>query len=231
MSNTVNNNNNSVIISTTDVDKLAMLKQFMQDNNIPPEIMKQIVKAPKEKFNYTDDTHEIAICNGCNKEFAIADIPEVFVDACKKQGICPDCAAIFAKVELLKTNLKNKNISTHGSKAVINGGKNVGQRLKNLFSDAIKSENFNEEILTKFMDTDYSNHVLKFSSYPFIVDITNVSETEQSENKNYYKRFYSKPYEIFGRKIKLCSQIFDKQLEACEAEFKKLGLVDEDAQY
>ena len=224
-------NQNSVIISNADTKKLEMLKQFMQQNNISPDVLKQVTKAPKEKFNYIDETHEMAICNACSKEFIIASIPQDFIDTCKKQGICPECAAIFAQAESLKAALKTKNISSRGSKVIINGGKNVGTRLKVMFYDAITSPNFTEEIFVQFLDTEYSRKVLKFSSYPFLINITNINEKEQSENKNFYKRFYSKPYQIFDKTVKLCSQIFDRQFEACQKEFKKLNLIDTNTQY
>ena len=226
MTNAINNNNNTVDAAT-----LAMLQQFITEHQVTPEMLKAVAKQQKSNFVYSDAVNHIAVCNACGQEFSTDDIPATFADACKKSGICPECAAAFARVESLKTNLKNKNISARGNKVVINGGKNVGARLKAMFGDAIKSENFTEEILAKFMDLDYSNQALKFSSYPFVVDITDVSEAEIKENREYYKRFYSKPYEIFSKKIRLCSQIFDKQLEACEAEFKKLDLIDENAQY
>ena len=226
MTNAINNNNNTVDAAT-----LAMLQQFITEHQVTPEMLKAVAKQQKNNFVYSDAANHIAVCNSCGEEFNTDDIPATFVDACKKSGICPKCAEAFARVETLKANLRNKNISAHGSKVVIHGGKNVGARLKAMFSDVIKSENFTEEMLAQFMDPDYSNQALKFSSYPFVTDVTGVSEAEIKENREYYKRFYSKPYEIFGRTVKLCSQIFDKQLEASQAEFKKLGLIAEDAQY
>ena len=228
---TTNNTINNTAVINASQEQINMMLAFMQQNNIPLTALKEVAKQQKDNFNYSDATNHIAVCNGCGKEFNTTELPQTFVDACRKQGICAECAAIFAQPEALKASLKSKNISAHGSKIVINGGKNVGARLKAMFSNAIKSPNFNEEILAQFMDATYSNQNLKFSSYPFVIDITNISEVEMKESRDYYKRFYSKPYEILGYKIRLCSQIFDAQFNACEREFKKLGLIDADAQY
>ena len=228
--NTINNNTNNNF-NTVDAATLAMLQEFVATHQVTPEMLKEVAKQQKNNFVYSDAANHIAVCNACGQEFNVADIPAAFADACKKQGICPECAEAFARTEALKANLRNKNISARGSKVVVHGGKKVGQRLQAMFNDAIKSENFSEEIFAKFLDFTYSNQTLKFSSYPLLTDVTDIPEAEIKENREYYKRFYSKPYEIFSKKIRLCSQIVDKQFEACEAEFKKLGLVNADIQY
>jgi len=228
MSNNQNTINNTVVISTDDAQKMADLLAYIQQNGVTPDMLKQIAKQQKDNFNYIDAANRIATCNGCGEEFNTDDIPATFLDACRKQGICPKCAAVFAQAEMLRANLKNKNITSHGSKIVVNGGKSVGKRLQAMFADAIASEQFNEDMLNQFLDNTYSNQVLKFSSYPFCVDVTDVSEAEIKDNKDFYKRFYSRVYEILGHKIRLCSQIFDAQLAACQKEFTKLGLIDKE---
>lgn len=221
-------NQNSTVVINADNEKIALLKQFLDQNNISPDILKTVIKKQsQDKFNYTDDTKTTAICNACDNEFIVADIPAEFTDSCHQSGICPHCAEIFAKASALNNTLKSKHISTRNSK-IVNGGKNVGSRLKIMFTDAIKSVNFTEDIFNKFLDIDYSNKNLKFSSYPFLIDVTNITDAEQFEHKDYYKRFYSKPFLIFDKRVKMCSQIFDKQFEACQTEFKELGLISED---
>jgi len=224
-------NQNSTIVINADNEKLTLLKQFLDQNNISPDILKTVIKKQShDKFNYIDDTKTTATCNACDNEFIIDNIPSEFIDICQKQGICSHCASIFAQADALHNTLKSKHISTRNSK-IINGGKNVGSRLKIMFNDAIKSPNFTEEILNKFMDITYSNQNLKFSSYAFLIDVTNITDTEQLEHKDYYKRFYAKPFTIFGKTIKMCSQIFDRQFEACKKEFIKLNLINEENEY
>ena len=190
-----------------------------------------MVKKPKDHFTYIDETNSIATCNACGNEFNTNDIPDIHQERCKKSGICPDCAAQFAKTEALQNILKSKNIKNGGNKITINGGKAVGKRLQQMFSDVIASENFTEEIFAKFLDVDYSNKTLKFASYPFLIDISDISEEEMKNNRNYYKRFYARPYTVLNRKVRLCAQIYDAQLTACQKEFKNLGLIDEEANY
>ena len=229
MTNAINNsNNNTVTVSTDDAQKMADLLAYIQRNGVTLDMLKQIAKQQKDNFNYVDAANHIATCNSCGEEFNTDDIPQTFLDACKKSGICPKCAAIFAQADALRANLRNKNITSHGSKIIVNGGKSVGKRLQAMFADAIASPNFNEEILANFLDANYSNKVLKFSSYPFCVDITDVSDEEIKDNRDFYKRYYSKSYQILGKKIKLCSQIFDAQLLACQNEFAKLNLIDKE---
>ena len=106
-----------------------------------------------------------------------------------------------------------------------------GSRLKMMFADAIKSENLTQEIVDNWQDPDYSKKNLEFVSFPFLTNVTNVTAKEQKANINHYKRYYIKPYIIFGNTFRLCSQIYSLQFQACETEFKKLSLIAEDAQY
>ena len=233
MSNNINNNNinnsNNNVVLTVDSSKMELLKQFMSQNQISENDLKQLMKKQKTNFNFIDEAKGIATCNACGNEFNTNDIPDIHQERCKKSGICPDCAAQFAKTEALQNILKSKNIKN--GKIVINGGKNVGQRLKQMFADAITSENFTDEIFAKFLDIDYSNKTLKFASYPLLVDITEMTSDDLQENKDYLKRFYARPYTVLNRKVRLCAQIYDAQLTACQKEFKNLGLIDEEANY
>ena len=224
-------NNNKVVINVSN-DKAAIFEAFLREQGLTIDDVKALVKKPADKFNFVDDNKTIASCNACGEEFNVNDIPEAFIEACRKQGICPSCAKKFAEVATLTASLKAKNISAKsGAKIVVNGGQQVAKRLRTAFADAIKSENFNEDVLIKLLDQDYSHDTLKFSSYPFLIDITDVSQEEIKENQNYYKRFAAKVYDLFGHKVRMCSQIYNAQFEASIAAFKSLNLIDESAQY
>lgn len=193
------------------------------------------VKTPKKRtvdyIDYVDEDHKTGLCKACHKEFTLGDYTEDELESAKKLGMCPSCANSYLKWKEIDAELKRGGHKTAGTKVIVDGGKAVGKRLRAAFMDAIKSPNFDIDIFNDFCDLGYCRSELKFSSYPFITDVTDISDEELQENKDFYKRYGATRYTVFGRTIRLSGQIYEKNLVAAVSVFKKLGLIDQDAEY
>ena len=108
----------------------------------------------------------------------------------------------------------------------------MGERLRKVFVEAVvNNSNFTVDMFNDFCDPSYCGRVLKFSSYPMIIDVTNVNNSEQRFLEDYRRYYGVTKYQVLGRTIRLTNQIYEKNLVACIAEFKRLGLIPQDAEY
>ena len=197
-------------------------------------------------IDYADEEKTIGVCKYCAGEFEVNELTEFDFKICSNFGLCPNCAKRYLEFRKIDSVLKQKKAKTATKRIVINGGQSVGKRLRAAFADAIQSPNLTKEIILfwtdeRFYDEDnwcleddgsgYSRVYLHFSSYPFLIDVTDISEEELKARKDYYARFGKKRYQIFGRTYRMCGQIYEKNFIACIAEFKRLGLIPQDAEY
>ena len=197
-------------------------------------------------IDYADEEKTVGVCKYCAGEFEVNELTEADFKICSKFGLCPNCAKRYLEFRKIDFVLKQKKAKTATKRIVINGGQSVGKRLRAAFVDAIRSPNLTKEIISFWTDeffydednwslddngSGYSRVYLHFSSYPFLIDVTDISEEELKERKDYYARFGKKRYQIFGRTYRMCGQIYEKNFIACIAEFKRLGLIPQDAEY
>ena len=221
------NNNNGFVVTGLSQEQLAkiLLAAGHSEVKIAPAKKVKVV----DNIVYTDEAKTTGVCKCCKEEFVLSDYTAEELADSYRLGLCPKCAAQFAKFKALDAQLKSEHIS--GTRQVINGGQQVGQRLKAAFAEALKSENLTQEILDNWQDLNYTRKNLKFSSYPFLTNVTNVTDEEQKMNKTYYKRFYSTPYSILNGKYRLNAQITATQLTAAINEFKRLNLIAENSEF
>ena len=218
-------NNNYVVSGLTEEQLQAILKAAgaqAQISAVPAKKVKIV-----DNFEYVDEAKTEFVCRNCGETHKVAEIPADKLDECRKLGMDVTCMESYNSFLQVQAKLKQAKVSAGGSKIIVNGGQEVGKRLRVAFVDAIKSENFTPEIVGKLCDTGYSHDALKFSSYPFLLDVTDATQ----EEKKSYKRFYAKEYNLFGRVYRLCAQIYTSQFNATIAEFKRLSLIDADAEY
>ena len=182
-------------------------------------------------IDYVDEEHTIGLCKACHKEFELASYTEEEIESAKKLGMCPECASQYLKWKEIDASLKREGHKTAGTKMIVDGGKSVGKRLRAAFVEAIKSPNFDADIFNDFADLSYCRNELKFSSYPMIIDITGVSDAEMKEQNSLYGRYGATRYNVLGKTVRLTGQIYEKNLIAAVATFKRLGLIDQNAEF
>jgi len=227
--NTVASNNNNYVVSGLTQEQLeAILAAAGAQAKISAAPMKKVKIV--DNFEYVDETKTEFICRNCGETHKVAEIPADKLDECRKLGMDAACMASYNSFLQVQAKLKQAKISASGGKIIVNGGEEVGKRLKIAFADVLKSEQLTPEIIGKLCDTGFSHDALKFSSYPFLIDVTDVTPEEMKADST-YKRFYAQKYQIFGRTYRMCAQIYKQQFTATIAAFKNLGLIDADAEY
>ena len=199
------------------------------------------------------ETDNIGVCKYCEEKFNTHQISDEDFELCRQYGLCPTCARKYLKFkEMDKAVMIQKFLFEKEKKApleilcagyklafwglyrriLFKGGHRVGERLRKVFVEAVvNNSNFTVDMFNDFCDPSYCGRVLKFSSYPMIIDVTNVNNSEQRFLEDYRRYYGVTKYQVLGRTIRLTNQIYEKNLVACIAEFKRLGLIPQDAEY
>lgn len=220
-------------------------------------LTKKVITLLKGKSNqiiYKYGTDNIGVCKYCEEKFNTHQISDEDFELCRQYGLCPTCARKYMKFkEMDKAVIIQKFLFEKEKKAplevlragyklafwglyrriLFKGGHRVGERFRRVFVDAvINNPAFTINMFNDFTDCSYCSKVLKFGSYPMIIDVTNVSDSEQRFLKeDLYGCYGVTRYRVFDRTIRLINQIYEKNLVACIAEFKRLGLIPQDAEY
>lgn len=229
--NTTINNANGFIVEGLSQEALAALLAKAGYTNAKVSAAPAPKKRVVDYIDYVDEDHKIGLCKACHKEFELASYTEEEIESAKKLGMCPECASQYLKWKEIDASLKREGHKTAGTKMIVDGGKNVGKRLRAAFVAAIESPNFTADIFNDFADLSYCRNELKFSSYPMIIDVTGVSDAEMKEQKSLYGRYGATRYNVLGKTVRLTGQIYEKNLVAAIACFKRLGLIDQDAEF